>query len=334
MLTIQGEPVRVSASIIYVYFAYTSEFMDTKAKILRSDLLLLIGAVIWGSTFVAQRYGSQHVGTFTFNAVRFALGSIFLVPIFLLTARRKARSEEQPTGKHFIFGCCMAGVTLFLAACTQQAGIAYTTAGKAGFITGLYMVIVPIMGFFWRQKVGFGTLFGMILATVGLYLLCISESFSIGKGDLLVLISAIFWAGHVQIIGWLSVRFDPIRVALFQYVVCAVLSAVGAVLTEEIVIANIRSAIVPIMYAGFLSTGIAFTLQVIAQRDSLPAHAAIMMSMEAVFAALGGYLILSEVMTFRDMIGCGFILTGMLMSQLCVRKIIQNNGGCGSCPAP
>lgn len=298
--------------------------MNTKAKILRSDILLLIGAVIWGSTFVAQRYGSQHVGTFTFNAVRFALGSIFMVPIFFLTTRRKGRSEEPSTGKHFVFGCCMAGVILFLAACSQQAGIAYTTAGKAGFITGLYMVIVPIMGFFLRQQLGFGTLFGVVLASLGMYFLCISESFSIGKGDLLVLVSAIFWAGHVQIIGWLSVRFDPIRIALFQYVVCAVLSAVGAILTEEVVIANIRSAIVPIMYAGFISTGIAFTLQVIAQRDSLPTHAAIVMSMETVFAALGGYLILSEVMALRDMIGCGFILSGMLMSQLCVRRTMQN----------
>lgn len=297
--------------------------MDAKAKILRSDLLLLVGAVIWGSTFVAQRYGSQHLGTFTFNAIRFGLGSIFLFPIFLLTARKTDKAHQKSAGKHFIFGCFAAGTALFLGACLQQAGIAYTTAGKAGFITGLYMVIVPMMGFFWRQKVGLGTLFGVVLAAAGMYFLCISERFTIDKGDLLVLLSAIFWACHVQIIGWLSVRFDCIRVALFQYIVCSALSAAGALLTEEVVMANIHSAMVPIMYAGILSTGIAFTLQVLAQRDSPPAHAAIMMSLETIFAALGGYLVLSEVMTLRDMLGCALILTGMLMSQLSVRNAIQ-----------
>lgn len=302
--------------------------MDAKAKILRSDILLVIGAAIWGSTFVAQRYGSEHVGTFTFNAVRFAFGSIFLVPIFLMTANNKGNTKERATGKHFFFGCCMAGVALFLGVCLQQAGIAYTTAGKAGFITGLYMVIVPILGIFGRQKVGVGTFVGVILAAVGLYFLSITGDFTIAKGDFLILLSAIFWAVHVQIIGWLSVRFDCIRVALFQYIVCTLLSAIGAVLAEDIVLADIQSAMWPILYAGILSTGIAFTLQVVAQRDSPPAHAAIMMSLETVFAALGGYLILKEVMNSRDIFGCALILTGILMSQLCVRKAIQTNGSC------
>lgn len=297
--------------------------MDAKTKILRSDILLLIGAAIWGSTFVAQRYGSRHLDTFTFNAIRFGLGSIFLLPIFLMTARKTGKVSQNHPGKHFIFGCFVAGTALFIAVCFQQEGIAYTTAGKAGFITGLYMVIVPMMGFLWRQKVGSGTLFGIVLAAAGMYFLCITEQFTIEKGDMLVLLSAIFWACHVQLIGWLSVRFDCIKIALFQYIVCTALSAIGSLLTEDIVIANIRGAMVPIMYAGILSTGIAFTLQVLAQRHSPPSHAAIMMSLETVFAALAGYLVLSEVMTLRDMTGCALILTGMLMSQLSVRNAIK-----------
>ena len=294
--------------------------MDAKTKILRSDILLLVGAAIWGSTFVAQRYGARHVDTFTFTAVRFAFGSIFLLPIFLLTAGNQPVPKDRPTRKSFIIGCLLAGLALFLGSTIQQAGIKYTTAGKAGFITGLYMVIVPLMGFFFRQKPGRGTLLGVIFAAIGMYFLSITDQFTIARGDLIVLVSAVFWAIHVHIIAWLSVRFDAIKIALFQYIVCAVLSAIGAFTTEDIIIANIHSALIPILYAGIFSTGIAFTLQVIAQRDSPPAHAAIMMSLETVFAALGGYLILSETMNQRDLLGAALILTGMLMSQLCVRK--------------
>ena len=158
-----------------------------------------------------------------------------------------------------------------------------------------------------------------------MYFLSMTEQFTIAKGDLIVLVSAIFWAVHVHIIAWLSVRFDAIKIALFQYIVCAVLSAIGALAFEDIIVANIHLALIPILYAGIFSTGIAFTLQVIAQRDSPPAHAAIMMSLETVFAALGGYLILSETMTPRDLTGAALILTGMLLSQLSVRKSINQN---------
>ena len=282
--------------------------------------MLLTSAAIWGTMFVAQRYGSEHLGPLTFNAFRFALASMIMVPVLLFTSNKKGHVVERTTGKHFIGGCLFAGIILFLGMNIQQAGVGYTTAGKAGFITCTYMVIVPLMGLLMRQKIGLGTVVGVALATAGIYFLSVTGKFIIEKGDLLLLISAVFWALHVHIIAWLSVRFDCIRVAFFQFVVCAVLSTAGAILSEDIIIANIQKALVPLIYAGILSTCIGFTLQVIAQRHSPPSHAAVMMSLETIFAALGGYLVLKEVMNSRDILGCGLILSGVLISQLCVRK--------------
>jgi drug/metabolite transporter (DMT)-like permease len=187
------------------------------------------------------------------------------------------------------------------------------------------MVLVPIIGFFLRHKIGYGTLFGVVLSVAGLYFLCITDKFTINKGDLLVLSSTIFWAAHVHLIGWLSIRYNFIKVAVFQNLVCAALSAIGAILTEEIVIANIHSAMIPILYAGILSTGIAYTLQVAAQRIAPPTHAAVMLSTETLFAALFGYLLLHEIMTSRDILGCVLMLAGILMSQLCIRKTAKQN---------
>lgn len=297
--------------------------MDSKAKALKYDAIFLISAVIWGFAFVAQRVGMKYIGPFTFIAVRFLLGSIFLVPLLFITGSDKINSQDsgpQPNHKFILLGSGLAGLILFLAASFQQLGIVYTTAGKAGFITGLYVIIVPFLGLLWGQETTSGTWVGAVFAVVGLYLLSITGSFVIDRGDLLVFFCAFFWAAHILVIGRLSWRFHPIRVAFIQFLVCSACAWVAAVLTEVIAVQKILSALIPILYAGIVSTGVAFTLQVVAQRYTHPTHAAIMMSLESVFAVIGGYLLLGETMPLRNLTGCAFMLTGMIISQLYTRN--------------
>jgi drug/metabolite transporter (DMT)-like permease len=195
-------------------------------------------------------------------------------------------------------------------------GLVYTTAGKAGFITGLYVVIVPILGLLWGQRPGMGTWVGAFLAAIGLYFLSITQDFTISFGDFLELIGAVFWAAHVHIIGWFSPRVNSIRLAFFQFAACCVLSFLAAVIIEVITIQGLIQALIPILYGGCVSVGVAYTLQVVAQKHAHPAHAAVLLSMEAVFAALGGWLILNETLSIRGLLGCGLMLSGMLLSQL------------------
>jgi drug/metabolite transporter (DMT)-like permease len=210
-------------------------------------------------------------------------------------------------------------LALFIAASLQQMGIVYTTAGKAGFITGLYVIIVPILGLFRKQRSGISAWAGAILATIGLYFLSITEDFTISPGDLLVLISAFFWAGHVHIIGWLSARIGAIKLAFFQFLICSALSLIAAVFTEDITTQALFKAIVPILYGGLVSVGIAFTLQVVAQQYAQPTHAAIILSLETVFAVIGGWIILGETLSPRGLVGCTLMLAGMLLSQVKIR---------------
>lgn len=290
-----------------------------KSSTIKADILLLTAAIIWGTAFVAQRIGMDYVGPFTYNGIRFALGGISLLPLLAFSRHKPFnghRDHPPARPKLMFFGGLLAGVALFAGASLQQVGLVYTTAGKAGFITGLYVVIVPLLGLIWRQKPSVGTWLGAILAAVGLYFLSISEQFTIALGDLLNLIGAFFWAGHVLIIGWLSRRIRPIRLAFWQFLACALLSMLTAIIFEEISWSGIRDAAIPILYGGLVSVGVAYTLQVVAQRDSHPAHAAILLSMECPFAALGGWMILSEVLGMRGLLGCGLMLAGMLISQL------------------
>ncbi len=297
---------------------------------MKSNALLLITAAIWGFAFVAQRVGMDFVGPYTFNGVRFALGSLSLVPLLVMTANGAsgaAGSSAVPTTWKTIFGGVLAGSALFLGASFQQVGLVYTTAGNAGFITGLYVVIVPLMGLVWGQRPGAGTWVGAILAAVGLYFLSVTAAFTISYGDVLELIGAFFWAGHVHIIAWLSRRIQPLRIAFVQFVTCALLSLAAAVWLEEMTWGGIESALMPILYGGLMSVGIAYTLQVVAQKEAHPAHAAIILSLEAVFAALGGWMLLGELLSLRGLIGCALMLTGMLLSQ--VGPLLKKNS-----PAP
>lgn len=201
----------------------------------------------------------------------------------------------------------------------------FTTAGKAGFITGLYVVLVPIVGLLWGQKAGWGAWSGALLCVIGLYLLSVTEAFTISRGDLLVLLGALFWTGHVQVVGWLSPRTDPVRLASIQFAVCALLSAVVALAAESPNLAGVLAGAGPILYGGFMSVGLAFTLQVVAQRRAPPAHAAILLSLESVFAALGGSIILGERLGARGAVGCALIFAGMIAAQapLLARGVLQ-----------
>lgn len=283
-------------------------------SIIRSNLLLLLAAAIWGLAFVAQRVGMQHVGPFTFNGVRFLLGSMSLIPLIFYF--REYTDSSRIEHKGAALPGILAGTVLFIGASLQQVGLQYTTAGKAAFITCLYIVLVPIIGIFLRQSVGKGTWIGCILALVGLYFLCIKESSSLQFGDMLELIGAIFWSVHILIIGYFSRRVDVLKLSCFQFLICSILSLLVAGITETIVINDLLSAAAPILYGGICSVGIAYTLQVVGQKYAQPAHAAIILSMETVFAVIGGFLLLGEKMGLPEIVGCGLMLSGMLVSQL------------------
>lgn len=298
-------------------------------RTLRADILLFITAAIWGLAFVAQRVGMDHVGPLTFNGVRFALGALALVPLIMKLEKKRESSYTGVDKKKLCIGGGLLGIALFCGATLQQVGLAgpqlaelgfeASTAGKAGFITGLYVVFVPIFGLMLAQRPGWGTWVGASLAVVGMYLLSVTADLTISFGDLLILIGALFWAGHVLLIGKLSPGMDgvdAIKLSTVQFAACAVLSLIGAVATEEITLVGLQGAALPIAYGGLMSVGIAYTLQVIAQRDAQPAHAAIILSLEAVFAAIGGWFMLGEILTVRAMIGCGLMLAGMVLSQL------------------
>lgn len=293
--------------------------MDSKR--LKSNMLLLLTATIWGFAFVAQRVGSQYVGAFTFNGIRFALGCISLIPLIIYFDKRKKTdnvidSNIKVNTKKSILPGVVVGFVLYVAATFQQIGLMHTTAGKASFITGLYMVFVPIIGIFLKHKTGKNSWFGVVIAVVGLYLLSVNENFSIGYGDFLEIIGAVFWAVHILTIDYFSNKMESLKLSCIQFATCSVLSLITALIFEHITINGISQALIPILYGGLLSVGVAYTLQVVAQKNAKPSHAAIILSMESVFGAIGGALLLGESMSSRGYIGCILILGGILISQI------------------
>lgn len=284
----------------------------------RANLLLLLMAVIWGFAFVAQRSGMAHVGPFTFNAIRFLIGGLALLPLMLIFDRRRAAAKVPVvaiSNRALLRGGMLAGAVIFAAATLQQMGIASTTAGKAGFITSLYVVLVPLLGLALGHRPPAAVWAGAILATAGLYFLTIEGGFRMAWGDALVLAGAFLWAGHVLLIGHLSPTTDPVKLAFLQFMACAALSALAAALTETTSTADLRAALPPILYAGIMSVGVGYTLQVIAQGHARPADAAILLSLEAVFAVIGGWLLLGEQLSPRALFGCALMLAGILLSQ-------------------
>ena len=294
------------------------DFMMTKE--IKSVFILLLTAAIWGLAFVAQRMGMEYVGAFTFNGIRFALGSVSLLPViyfFDKSSKAENSSAEKVDAdlKTTIKSGAIAGCILFIAASLQQVGLIYTTAAKAGFITSLYIVLVPILGIFLKQKTYPTTWIGAVTAAVGLYFISINEDFTIQFGDLLQLIGAFFWAAHIQVIDKFVKNVNAIKLSSVQFAVCSVLSIVTAIIFEDISISGIYDALVPILYGGIMSVGVAYTLQAVGQRHAKPSHAAIALCMEAVFAAIGGILILNETMPMRGYLGSALMLAGMLITQ-------------------
>lgn len=284
----------------------------------RADGLCLVTALIWGLAFVAQRMGMDYMGPLAFNGVRFALGAAALAPLAVRSLRYPPAAPFLAGGRDGFpwLGGLIAGSVLFAGATLQQVGLKYTTAGKAGFITGLYVVFVPLFGLFLGQRPALGDVVGAVAAVVGLYFLSVTEAFTLAPGDGLEVLGAVFWAGHVVVIGWLSPRTRALPLAVIQYAVCAVLSLAAALAFEELTWVGIRGAAVPILYGGLLSVGLAYTLQVVAQRDANPTHAAILLSFESVFAALGGAVLLDERLGARGLMGCVLMFAGVLASQL------------------
>ncbi len=284
---------------------------------MKSNLLLLLTAIIWGFAFVAQRAGMEHVEPFTFNAARFTLGSLSLIPLLLINRKKKFEQVNflSKDKKTLFYGSIAAGLFLFLGVNFQQTGLVYTSAGKGGFITGFYIILVPILGLLVKQKTSFLTWIGAIIAITGLYFLSVNEKLEINIGDILILIAAFFWAAQILVIGFFSTKTESIKLALGQFLFCTLFSFIAALMFESINTENLIKAIIPILYAGIFSAGVAFTLQIIAQREAHPANAAIIMSLESVFAVLGGWLLLSETIPLRGFLGCALMLTGMIISQ-------------------
>ncbi|MEE2943479.1 MAG: DMT family transporter [Verrucomicrobiota bacterium] len=291
---------------------------------LQSNLLLLLTSTIWGFGFVAQEMGSDHLGPNAFNAVRYSIGAICLLIILMVWHRGHAL--EGFRSRDWVKASLSAGLFLFLGSLLQQAGISddATGAGKAGFITGLYVVIVPVLGLFIGHRTNSQTWAGVVLATVGLWLLSFKQAdakWAIGRGDLLVFFGAFCWAGHVLVIDRFTNRVSSLHLALGQVSVCAMASWILAFFAEPMLVNEFRSAFLPALYLGVMSIAIAFTLQIIGQRKAHPAHASIIFAMEAVVGVFAGWLILSEKLSERELTGCMLMFCGMLLSQLPVRFI-------------
>ncbi|QSX31799.1 DMT family transporter [Shewanella cyperi] len=283
--------------------------------------MLLVAAVIWGLGFVAQRLGMDHLAPFAFNGIRFFIGALSLVPLIWWL---KQRGSLTLTTDGLWRGALLCGGLLFIGASLQQVGLLYTTAANAGFITGLYIVLVPVLGLALKHKTGSNTWAGCVLALVGLYLLSIRDGLSIGLGDGLQLIGALFWAVHILAIDHFARRHAPVLLACLQFFVCALLSALVSVVLETTSWSGVIGGWQALAYSGLISVGVAYTLQVLAQKHAHPAHAAIILSLETVFAAIGGVWLLDEQLDGRALVGCGLMLLGMLVSQVPLRYLVKS----------
>ena len=305
--------------------------MRKAASILLSDSLLLLTAAIWGFAFVAQRVGMESLGPFAFNAVRYAIGAIVLLP--LIWKRRKTEAARAvanagtpgipavpPSLLRSLSPSILAGSVMFVAASLQQVGIVSTTAGNAAFVTSLYVVIVPLIGSFFGRKTGAKDYLAALIAVAGLYIITVGGNFRMEGGDLLVLAGSLFWAIHILVIGRFATRVDPVELSAGQFAVCGLYSLVAALVFEPGPFTGVLDAAVPILYGGIFSCGVAFTLQIVAQRNSPPAHASILLAMEGLFGAIGGVLLLGEPATLRLFAGGALMLGAAVLSQVTLGK--------------
>lgn len=288
-----------------------------RKKQIVSSLLLMLTALLWGMGFVAQSEGMKSVQPFTFAAARMILGGVVLLPFIpLLDKIRGGKPKRDKAGtRRLLFAGVCCGIALCIASNFQQIGIMYTTAGKAGFVTALYMVLVPILGIFIGRKTGKLIWIGVALSLVGMYLLCIGDDLSIGKGELLCLVCSFFYAVHILVIDHFP-DVDGVRMACIQYLVCGFLSLILMFIFDQPSIAALKSAWVTIAYAGIFSCAVAFTLQIEAQKNINPTLASMLMSLESVFSVLSGWVLLGQVMTLKEGIGCVFMFAAVLIAQI------------------
>ena len=298
--------------------------MIMKQSQMRNSLILLLTAAIWGVAFVAQSVGMDYVGPFTFNCVRFLLGAVVLLPCMAALKRinpsensGKMTEDEKKAQRKILFTggiCC--GIALFTASCFQQVGIMYTTVGKAGFITAFYIIIVPVLGLFFHKKCGLNVWIGVVLALAGLYFLCITENLSIGKGDILVFICAILFSIHILVIDHFSPLVDGVKMSCIQFFVSGLMCAVPMFLLEKPQIGQLLQAWQPILYAGVMSCGVAYTLQIVGQKGMNPTVASLILSLESVISVLAGAVLLHQILSPRETLGCVLMFAAILLAQL------------------
>ena len=291
----------------------------------KNTLMLFLTAFIWGSAFVAQSVGMDYVGPFTFSCVRSFIGGIFLIPCIWFLDQWRAKNdgtegEKKAVSKEekkmeLLGGICW-GLALCVATNLQQIGMQYTTVGKAGFITALYIVLVPIFGIFLKKKVEARIWVSVMISVVGLYLLCITDKLVLGKGDTLVLLCAVVFTVHILVIDYFSPKADGVRIACIQFFITGILSAIPMFLFETPRLSDIFAAAVPVLYAGVLSSGVAYTLQIVAQKDADPTVASLILSLESVFSVLGGWMILGQKLSIREITGCILMFSAIILAQL------------------
>ena len=292
-----------------------------KNKKLAGSLLLLLTALIWGSAFVSQRIGMSYVEPLTFNSIRTFIGGLFLIPFIPVFCRNKpvipGQGKEQ---KDLLTGGLVCGLLLCLATNLQQVGIQYTSAGKAGFITSLYIVLVPCLGFFIGQRIGKALWGAVFLAVCGLYLLCMSEKLVLERGDLYILLCALTFAFHILAVGYYATRTDGIKLSCLQFLISGAVGMIFMLVFETPHIKDILACSFPILYAGIFSCGLAYTFQIIGQKHVSPAVASLLMSFESVFAALSGWAILGEHLSFKELSGCILMFCAVILAQLPEKK--------------
>ena len=289
-------------------------------KRMRAHFFLLITAFIWGGAFVAQKEGMEHIGPFTFNLIRMIIGGVVLVPVVFFLRKMGitsagATNDKSITGDPAVTGGLFCGLILFFGASFQQIGIIYTTAGKAGFITALYIVIVPVIGLFLKKKTGKKLWLCVGLAIIGMYFLCVLDGSEVNKGDFIMLFSALGFAAHIMVVDKFSYVGDPVKMSRVQFFVCGALSAPMAIM-EAPAISDISEAWGALFFTGVMSCGLAYTLQIVAQRGAGPTIAALIMSFEAVFAVLTGFVILNETLSNKEIAGCLLMFCAIIMAQI------------------
>lgn len=290
---------------------------------IRNSLILLLTAVIWGVAFVAQSVGMDYVGPFTFNFARFMIGGIFLLPCMVLLKKvnppkeeNKSPEQKKTERKNLIMGGTCCGLALCAASCLQQFGVAGTTVGKAGFITAFYIIIVPILGLFFRKKCSLTVWIGVLLALAGLYFLCMNESLTIAEGDLLVFLGALVFAVHIMVIDHFSPLTDGVKMSCIQFFVCGLICAVLMLIFEKPQLEQLLQAWQPILYAGVMSCGMGYTLQIIGQKGMNPTVASLILSLESVVSVLAGLIFLQQKLSGREVFGCVLMFAAILLAQL------------------